>query len=86
MINHYIKNKNQFKRWYKISFPSAIICPFCKNQINLTRGVKGYPETQEIQAIRVKVPVYLPTKIAETSLEVSICGHCKTVLGIGKKM
>jgi len=69
-----------------IKLPSSIVCPICKREINLERDRKGVLRTSDLLTMRIKTPIYVqPGKIAEVSLDMSVCSQCNTIIGITRK-
>ena len=69
-----------------VKFPSTIICPMCRSEINLKPDFKGLLTTDDILTMRVRTPFYVHSqKVAEVSLHVSVCSQCNTIIGINRK-
>lgn len=69
-----------------VKFPSTILCPNCRSEINLQPDFKGLLTTNDILTMRVRTPFYVHAqKVAEVSLHVSVCPQCNTILGINRK-
>jgi hypothetical protein len=66
--------------------PSAILCPMCKKEINLEGDEKGLLKAHDLITMRVKTPIFVHSaKTGEVSLDMSVCSHCKTIIGITRK-
>ena len=69
-----------------VKFPSSIVCPMCKSEIHLEQDVKGFLRTDDILTMRIRTPFYVHSeKVVEASLNMSLCSHCNTIIGINKK-
>jgi len=69
-----------------VKFPSSIVCPMCKSEINLETDYKGLLRTDDILTMRIRTPFYVHSeKITEVSLHVSVCSQCNTIIGINRK-
>jgi len=66
--------------------PPYLICPNCKEKIIMDYSKKSWPQTADIYSMRMKTPYYFGTKKPlYDSITLSICNHCKVILGIGKE-
>ncbi|KKL81164.1 hypothetical protein LCGC14_1997470 [marine sediment metagenome] len=62
--------------------PPYLICPNCKEKILLTYSEKrhGYPKTDDIYSMIIITPEY---DTPSSRIHISICNHCKVILGTG---
>ena len=66
--------------------PSSILCPMCKKEISLERDEKGLLITRDLITMRIKTPIFVHSaKTGEVSLDMSVCSHCNTIIGITRK-
>ncbi|TFG00185.1 MAG: hypothetical protein EU541_03015 [Promethearchaeota archaeon] len=64
-----------------------IICPFCQSKIKISPDPRRRFETKDIVSMRLKVPIHVGAgTVKETSVEVTVCNHCRSILGSGRKM
>ena len=66
--------------------PSAILCPVCKKEITLEGDERGLLKTQDLITMRIKTPIFVHSaKTGEISIDMSVCSHCNTIIGITRK-
>jgi hypothetical protein len=64
-----------------------LICPFCQSKLKVSVDGKRRFETNDIASMRIRVPIHVASgTVKETSVEVTVCNHCRSVLGSGRKM
>ena len=58
----------------------------CQNKIQIDYSKKVFPRTDDIISIGVRTPLYRGSKKpADLMFRISICNHCKGILGISKE-
>ena len=67
-------------------YPEYIICPVCQAKINLDYTRKKIAYTEDIYNIQIKTPGLRDAgrksvEPGDTYIQVSICTHCKGILG-----
>ena len=71
-------------RWVKISSqnPEPIICPNCKNKINLEIKKKRFGiESDDIVSFKVRIEYVYMSKVPNF-VNIYICNHCRAIIGM----
>jgi DNA-directed RNA polymerase subunit RPC12/RpoP len=64
-----------------------LICPYCQSKVMVNFDGKKRFETNDIVSMRLKVPIHVSSGVVkETSVELTVCNHCRSILGSGRKM
>ena len=65
---------------------SSMVCPNCKSEMHIEKDGRGLLSTKDLLTMRIKTPIYIHSqKTAQVSLDVSVCSHCNTIIGITRK-
>lgn len=64
-----------------------LICPYCQSKLMVNVDGKKRFETNDVASMRLKVPIHVGAGVVkETSVELTVCNHCRSILGSGRKM
>jgi hypothetical protein len=64
-----------------------LICPYCQSKLRVFVDSKRRFETKDIASMRIRAPIHVASgTVKETSVEVTVCNHCRSILGSGRKM
>ena len=71
-----------------IEFPEYLVCPVCKEKINLDYNVQktGYPKTSDMITMIIATPrlMRLKDEVMTVARHAYICNHCKGILGFSQ--